>query len=144
MSFDDAAFQFIPQAQPLSDSRKTKITVKQLLNHTSGLCPEATGAANDGAWEYVLGHSDDERTAKLAFDPGTACGYSTHAFCHAALVCENVTGQPYDEVAIARSSSPSAVSTGGFSITRARETSAGAHRTAWGCQLAIWRASRTT
>jgi CubicO group peptidase (beta-lactamase class C family) len=100
MSFDDPAFDFIPWAKPLSDPRKAKITVKQLFNHTSGICPEATGAKNDGTWEYVLGHSGDERTAKLAFDPGTGCGYSTHALCHAALVCETVTGKPYDEYAI--------------------------------------------
>jgi CubicO group peptidase (beta-lactamase class C family) len=100
MSFDDPAFQFIPWAQPLSDPRKAQITVKQLLNHTSGLCPEATGAPNDGTWEYVLGHSGDPRTAKLAFDPGTACGYSTIALDHAALVCETVTGKPYDQFAI--------------------------------------------
>ena len=100
MTFDDPAFQFIPWAQPLSDPRKDRITVKQLLNHTSGICPEAVGAPNDGTWEYVLGHSGDPRTARLAFDPGTACGYSTHALAHAALVCENVTGQPYDQFAI--------------------------------------------
>ena len=101
MTFDDPAFDFIPWAKPLSDPRKAKITVKQLLNHTSGICPEATGRAkNDGTWEYVLGHTGDPRTAKLAFDPGTGCGYSTHAFYHAALVCETVTGKPYDEFAI--------------------------------------------
>ncbi len=100
MSFDDRAFDFIPWAQPLSDPRKARITVKQLLNHTSGLCPEATGANNDGTWEYILGHSGDPRTEKLAFDPGTACGYSSHALTHASLVCENVTGKPYDEFAI--------------------------------------------
>ncbi|MBI5383916.1 MAG: beta-lactamase family protein [Verrucomicrobia bacterium] len=100
MTFDDPAFQFIPWAQPLSDPRKAGITVKQLLNHTSGLCPEATGAPNDGAWDYILGHSGDARTARLAFDPGTGCGYSTHALTHAALVCETVTGQPYDQFAI--------------------------------------------
>jgi CubicO group peptidase (beta-lactamase class C family) len=100
MSFNQPAFQFIPWAQPLSDPRKTNITVKQLLNHTSGICPEATGAANSGSWEYILGHNRDPRTEKLAFDPGTACGYSTHAFSHAALVCENVTGVPYDQYAI--------------------------------------------
>ena len=100
MRFDDPAFDFLPWAQPLSDPRKAKITVKQLFNHTSGICPEATGAKNDGAWEYVLGHTGDPNTAKLAFDPGTACGYSTHGFAHAALVCENVTGVPYDEFAI--------------------------------------------
>jgi CubicO group peptidase (beta-lactamase class C family) len=100
MSFDDPAFDFIPWAKPLSDPRKAKITIKQLLNHTSGICPEATGARNNGTWEYILGHSGDERTARLAFDPGTACGYSTHALAHAALVCENVTGKPYDKFAI--------------------------------------------
>jgi CubicO group peptidase (beta-lactamase class C family) len=100
MKFGDPAFDFIPWAQPLSDPRKAKITVKQLLNHTSGICPEATGAPNDGSWEYILGLSGDARTAKLAFDPGTACGYSTHALAHAALVCENVTGKPYDQFAI--------------------------------------------
>lgn len=99
MSFDDPVFQFIPWAEPLSDPRKAKITVKQLLNHTSGICPEATGAKNEGTWEYVLGLSGDERTAKLAFDPGTASGYSTLALHHAALVCENVTGKSYDTFA---------------------------------------------
>lgn len=100
MKFDDLAFKFIPWAQPLSDPRKEQITVKQLLNHTSGICPEATGAPNDGSWEYIMGHSGDERTAKLAFNPGNGCGYSTHAFAHAALVCETVTGISYDRFAI--------------------------------------------
>lgn len=100
MTFEDHAFGFIPWASPLSDPRKATITVKQLLNHTSGICPEALGAKNDGSWEYILGHTGDDRTAKLAFDPGTACGYSTHAFAHAALVCETVTGKPYDQFAI--------------------------------------------
>ena len=100
MTFDDRAFEFIPWAQPLSDPRKARITVKQLLNHTSGICPEATGAPIDGKWEFILGYTDDARTASLAFDPGTGCGYSTHALDHAALVCENVTGKPYDRFAI--------------------------------------------
>ena len=100
MTFDDPAFQFIPWAQPLSDPRKAQITVRQLVNHTSGICPEATGAKNDGTWEYVLGLSGDPLTARLAFDPGTACGYSTHALHHASLVCETVTGKPYDQFAI--------------------------------------------
>jgi len=100
MSFDDPAFDFIPWTQPLSDPRKAGITVRQLLNHSSGICPEATGAPNNGTWDYILGHSGDARTAKLAFDPGTGCGYSTHALAHAALVCETVTGKPYDQFAI--------------------------------------------
>ena len=100
MTFDDPAFDFIPQAQPLSDPRKAKITVKQLLNHTSGITPEASGAKNQGPWQHVLGHDGDPLTARLAFDPGTKCGYSSFALYHASLVCENVTGKPYDQFAI--------------------------------------------
>jgi CubicO group peptidase (beta-lactamase class C family) len=100
MNFNDRAFDFIPWAVPLSDPRKARITVRQLLNHTSGICPEASGAPNDGSWDYILGHTGDPRTEKLAFDPGTGCGYSTHALAHAALVCENVTGKPYDQFAV--------------------------------------------
>lgn len=74
--------------------------MRQLLNHTSGLTPEATGAPNRGPWQHVMGHDADPLTATLAFDPGTACGYSTFGFYHAALVCEAVTGMPYDEFAI--------------------------------------------
>jgi len=101
LRFEDPAFDFIPWARPLGDPRKASITVLQLLNTTSGICPEATGAPNDGSWEYILGLIGDPRTARLAFDPGTASGYSTHALAHAALVCESVTGMPYDEFAIA-------------------------------------------
>lgn len=100
MSFDNPAFDFIPREKPLSDPRKATITVKQLVDHTSGICPEATGAPIDGTWEYVLGLSGDPRTAKRAFDPGEGCGYSTHALCHAALVSETVVGKPYDEFAV--------------------------------------------
>jgi len=100
MTFEDHAFEFMPWAQPLSDPRKSRILVKQLLNHTSGICPEATGAPNEGSWDYILGYTGDPRTEKLAFDPGTGCGYSTHGLDHAALVCETVTGKPYDQFAI--------------------------------------------
>jgi len=100
MTFDDLAFDFIPWAKPLSDPRKARIRVKQLFNHTSGITPEATGASNRGPWQHVLGHDGGPHTAKLAFDPGTACGYSTFALYHASLVCENVTGKPYDQFAI--------------------------------------------
>ncbi|MGH7943682.1 MAG: serine hydrolase, partial [Opitutaceae bacterium] len=100
MTFADPAFQFIPWAQPLSDPRKAQITVQQLFNTTSGIGPESTGAPGEGTWDYVLGHTGDARLAQLAFDPGTASGYSSHALYHAALVCENVTGVPYDRFAI--------------------------------------------
>ena len=99
MTFDDPAFDYIPWAQPLSDPRKSRIAVKQLLNHTSGITPEGYGVGNHQPWECILGHGGDGRTAKLFFDPGTTLEYSTHGLYHAALVCENVTGKSYDQYA---------------------------------------------
>lgn len=101
MRFDEKAFDFIPLAQPLSDPRKAQITVMQLLNHTSGITPESTKVPNAGPWEFILGHTGDARNQRLAFDPGTDLDYGTQALYHAALVCENVTGQAYDQFAIA-------------------------------------------
>lgn len=118
MTFDDPAFDYIPWAHPLGDPRKARITVRQLLNHTSGLAPESTGAQNRGPWEYVLGHSGDPKTAKLAFDPGTDLGYSTHGLYHAALVCENVTGKPYDAFAVEKLFRPLGIEKWWFEVFR--------------------------
>jgi len=116
MRFEDPAFAFIPWAQPLSDPRKTQIKVQQLLNHTSGITPEGYGIANVQKWDYILGHGGDGRTAKLFFDPGATLEYSTHAFYHAALVCENVTGQPYDQYCIERLLKPLGIERWWFQI----------------------------
>jgi CubicO group peptidase (beta-lactamase class C family) len=116
MKFEDHAFDFLPWAQPLSDPRKKDITVRQLLNHTSGICPESTGARNGGPWERIMGHTDDERTAQLAFAPGQGHDYTTFAFYHAALVCENVTGQPYDKVATEKLFQPLGIERSWFEV----------------------------
>jgi CubicO group peptidase (beta-lactamase class C family) len=114
MKFDDAAFDFIPWAQPLSDPRKANITVKQLFNHTSGITPESSGAPNEGEWQWILGHTGDPKTAQLAFDPGTDLDYSTHGLHHASLVCENVTGMTYDRFAIEKLFKPLGIETWWF------------------------------
>jgi CubicO group peptidase (beta-lactamase class C family) len=121
MSFDAPAFDYIPWAEPLSDPRKAQIKVKQLLNHTSGITPEGYGIANKQRWEYILGHGGDGRTAKLFFDPGTTLEYSTHAFYHAALVCETVTGQPYDQFAIEHLLKPLGIENWWFEILEGDE-----------------------
>ncbi len=116
MTFDSPAFELIPWAHPLSDPRKAQITVKQLLNHTAGITPESTGLPIRGPWEWILGHSGDPRTEKLYFDPGTDLDYGTHTFYHASLVCEHVTGKPYDQYAIEKLLKPLGIERWWFEI----------------------------
>lgn len=121
MAFGDPASAYLPWAEPLSDPRKAQITVRQLLNHTSGITPERSGVPNRGSWEVILGHAGDGRTATLAFDPGTDLGYTTHAFYHAALVCEYVTGMPYDRFAINALLRPLGIETWWFEVLDGNE-----------------------
>lgn len=119
MTFDDPAFQFIPWAQPLSDPRKAEVKVRQLLNHTSGIVGEwwqnkDRFVKNHGSWEWILGHSGDWRTEKLVFQPGTDLEYSTHGLFHASLVCEDVTGMPYDQFAVKHLFEPIGIETSKF------------------------------
>ncbi len=96
LGLDEPCLHLLPAAAPLSDPRKAQITARQLLDHTSGICPESTGVNNYIDWPSTLGHGGDPRTALLAFDPGTGCGYSTLAYQHAALLVEALSGQDYE------------------------------------------------
>jgi len=61
MKFDDPAFQFHPLGPATQRSAKGKDHGQTVAQSHVGLCPEATGAPNDGTWEYVLGQSGDDR-----------------------------------------------------------------------------------
>lgn len=116
MKFSDEAFNYIPWAFPLSDSRKSKITVRQLLNHTSGITPESRRVTNKVSWDIVLGYEGSSLNQRLAFNPGTNLDYTTHAFYHAALVLENVTGQRYDRFTIDHLLKPLGIETWQFTV----------------------------
>jgi CubicO group peptidase (beta-lactamase class C family) len=106
-SFASPAFEFLPWAKPWQDSAKSRVTVRQLLDHTSGITPELTGARNEGPWEKVL-------SRPLDFEPGTRLEYSSYAYYHAALVLEGATGVPYDQFAIEHLFKPLGIETWWF------------------------------
>jgi CubicO group peptidase (beta-lactamase class C family) len=69
---------------------KARITVRQLLNHTSGLDPSRA----DWQTETIRQHALD---AKLAFPPGTRFQYDNDAVDLLALVVKQAAGVPLDE-----------------------------------------------
>lgn len=78
-----------------------KITLRQLLNHTSGLHDYV--AADYERWKqtgepldpsFVLDYVQDR---PLDFEPGTNWIYSNTGFYLAGLIVERVTGQPWDD-----------------------------------------------
>ncbi len=142
MTFDDKAFDFIPWAQPLSDPRKSQITVKQLLNHTSGITPEGNGGAQP------MGPGNISLATRAIQKPNgwhlIRAGTSTmgHTPCHhASLVCENAPASRTTSTQLKRCSNRLAIEKWWFDIIDGGEK----HRSSSfardrDCLLGNWRA----
>lgn len=94
---DDPVIQYLPDFK-LDDERYRAITVRQLLNHTSGL-PDRNGINGHG-WEHP--ETDDQAlrrfvnslsTEKLKFDPGTKYAYSNVGYEVLGELVSRVSGQ---------------------------------------------------
>ncbi|WP_093463144.1 serine hydrolase domain-containing protein [Streptomyces melanosporofaciens] len=96
--------RYLPDLLPSAFSRR--ITVAQLLNHTSGL-PDHRGLPDDSTPEGVVRHRWDRWTPRqwvetvthdpLKFDPGTAQEYRGINYVLLALITEKLTGRPYGQ-----------------------------------------------
>ncbi|MEV7182762.1 serine hydrolase domain-containing protein [Kitasatospora sp. NPDC093102] len=82
-----------------------EVTVRQLLNHTSGLPGGGGMTSGDGSTAWFAAHKAtyfspqqvvaDMRTQPRNFEPGTAQQYNGNNYFVAALVIEKITGDDY-------------------------------------------------
>lgn len=96
--------RYLPDLLPAAFSRR--ITVAQLLNHTSGL-PDHRGIPDNSTPEAVLRRRWDRWTPRewvetvthdpLKFAPGTAQEYRGINYVLLALIIETLTGRPYGQ-----------------------------------------------
>ncbi|MFB7589768.1 serine hydrolase domain-containing protein [Streptomyces sp. NPDC056169] len=107
IDLDDPVEKWLPGVVQGNGHDGRKITVRQLLNHTSGVY---SVTADPGFQEKVFGpgfleHRYDRWTPKQLVDiamthapdfaPGTAWNYSNTNYVLAGMVIEKVTGRPY-------------------------------------------------
>ena len=101
--------RWLPEGFPVTDSRKSAITLDQVFRHASGIVPEvhhqiASGAVQtESDWNFapftVGKDAQWPQSARLAYDPGQPATYtkgspySSVAFNHLSLVFRNVTGK---------------------------------------------------
>lgn len=101
--------RWLSEGFPLSDGRKSGITLDHVFRHASGVIPEAHHAIADGAvqtekgWtftSFTVGKNKSwEQSSKLAYAPGKPSSYSkgrtysSVAFNHLSLIIRNVTGK---------------------------------------------------
>jgi CubicO group peptidase (beta-lactamase class C family) len=83
--------EWIPESLPLADPRKSEITVRNLLNMTSGVGGEPVPKVKP--FETALGHFDGSPFAKLKGDPGAVFNYSNAGVAHLDLLFWHAQGE---------------------------------------------------
>ncbi|MEV0589466.1 serine hydrolase domain-containing protein [Nonomuraea sp. NPDC050310] len=91
---DQPARRYLPEFT-MADPRSAKITIRQLLNQTSGMADSAFPEKSLPQPSTLEGAVARLRTAKLAADPGTTFSYHNTNYQVAARLVEVVSGQPF-------------------------------------------------
>ncbi|MDP9799833.1 D-alanyl-D-alanine carboxypeptidase [Catenuloplanes nepalensis] len=106
LRLDDTVERWLPGLVTGNGNDGSKITVRQLLRHQSGLAEYTAHlpafASNDAFEKHRYDHWDDADLVRLAltdppaFAPGTSWGYSNTNYVLAGMIIEEVTGKPWD------------------------------------------------
>lgn len=83
---------WLPESLPLSDPRRADITVRHLLNMTSGVGGESL-PIDTAPFEIALGTTKKSPFAKLKSDPGEKFLYSDAGVAHLVLLFNRAAGQ---------------------------------------------------
>ncbi|WP_432933662.1 serine hydrolase domain-containing protein [Microbispora sp. CA-135349] len=94
IALDQPVRRYLPEFT-MADPRAVKITVRQLLNQTSGMADSAFHEKSLPQPRTLHGAVARLRTAMLAADPGTAFSYHNTNYQVAARLVEVVSGRPF-------------------------------------------------
>jgi CubicO group peptidase (beta-lactamase class C family) len=102
VTLDTPVYDLIREGLPLSDPRKSQITIRHLLSMTSGIPGELNGLNGlvtsplHGVYEHALGLAPNRygrSAATLVADPGEHWEYSDAAFAHLSLAFVAAAGE---------------------------------------------------
>jgi D-alanyl-D-alanine carboxypeptidase len=107
VSLDDPLTKYLPDYPGPGG----KATVRQLLNHTSGIMPytqilEWAAQANTGASATTQSLIDTFKGKSLQFQPGEKYEYNNSGYVLLGAILEKVTGKSWDEAVIALATGP--------------------------------------
>ncbi|HEX8631231.1 MAG TPA: serine hydrolase domain-containing protein, partial [Catenuloplanes sp.] len=93
---DSPVREHLPEFR-IADPRGDRITVRQLLNHTSGISDRSHPEKSLPQPDSLAGAVERARTATLVAQPGTEHHYTNTNYHIAARLVEVVAGQPFGE-----------------------------------------------
>jgi CubicO group peptidase (beta-lactamase class C family) len=107
LTLESPAYDFIPEGHPLTDERKSRVTIRHLLTMTGGFLGHIRGAAfgtptrlGEGLFEHALGRVTSRHgydASPLIAEPGTQWEYSDPGYAHLSLVFSHAVGREIDD-----------------------------------------------
>lgn len=98
IGIDDPVQTYLPEFNPRDDPRRSAVTLRMLLTHTSGIGGDLS---RQGAWGLLAADRDDgirrALSAPLEFEPGEVFHYSDIGFILLGLIVEKITGEALDD-----------------------------------------------
>ncbi len=107
---DDTLEKFAPQFPLHTSPQGRAVTVRQLLNHTSGI-PSYTDLGEEWASKWPLELSHEELLALVAgkpfdFEPGASWSYNNTGYYLLGMVLEKVSGKSYAQLVLDELATP--------------------------------------
>ncbi|WP_195724524.1 serine hydrolase domain-containing protein [Paenibacillus monticola] len=98
LAYSDYISDYLPWFAPTYNGEKTKISINQLLAHTSGIPSWSIRLIHEGTTEEMLG-TTIHKISNIALDtyPGTEHQYATVNYDILAMIIEQVTGISYQD-----------------------------------------------
>ncbi|MCX5796704.1 MAG: serine hydrolase [Elusimicrobia bacterium] len=128
VSLDKPVADYLPEFK-MADERYKKITVRMILNHTSGL--PGTAWANSSGFKYFDRYQQDTiealARAHLKHEPGAMAVYCNDGFTLAEMIVERVSGKKYIGFLNERILAPLGLKSTGLSIGELKGKSVAAY-----------------
>lgn len=100
VQIDDPVQTYLTEFNPANDPRRSQVTLRMVLTHTSGITGDLS---RQGPWGLLTADRDAglQRAldAPVEFDPGTVFHYSDIGFILLGRIIETITGEPLDSYA---------------------------------------------
>lgn len=97
VGIDDPLEKYLPEFNPTHDPRRSEVTLRMVMTHTSGI---AGDLSRDGPWGLIAADKEDgirrALNARVEFNPGELFHYSDIGFILLGAIVERISGQTLD------------------------------------------------
>lgn len=121
LSFDDTVGHYFPRFKAKYEGRDVKVTLLNLLNHSSGIGDRTDGArpmTDDAYYNHAKANGVEmEAYIELPYMPGSEANYSSAEYIILSRIIEKATGEKFGKLVEQRILMPAQMERSGFTYT---------------------------